>query len=70
MQMFGAQVDMVLIAAGVCVILPLSLFHEPTRLRHASFVSFAGAICVAALFGYRASVGSVSTDGKSMYDST
>ncbi|KAJ8601752.1 hypothetical protein CTAYLR_006748 [Chrysophaeum taylorii] len=47
-------VDRCLVGAAVAVLFPLSLNKELHRLRYAAFTSFAGAICVAALFVYRA----------------
>jgi len=47
-------VDGALVLCATCILLPLSLYKELHRLRYAAFVSFSGALCVAALFTVRA----------------
>ena len=47
-------VDRALVLCATFVLFPLSLYRELYRLRYAAFISFGGALCVAALFTFRA----------------
>lgn len=53
-QVSARGVDVALIAVVALVLFPLALNRQVHSLRYAAFTSFGGAICVAALFTYRA----------------